>query len=125
MPSVAVVGASHDRSKFGNKAVRSYLRRGWTVHPVNPHATEIEGLSAVPDLASLPGPVQRVLLYVPPAVGVTLLDDVAALGPGVELWVNPGAGDEPLRRRARDLGLDVVEACAIVAIGESPSSYGP
>ena len=63
MPSIAVVGASKDRSKFGNKAVRSYLKMGWTVLPVHPKAAEIEGVKAVASLADVQGPVERVLFY--------------------------------------------------------------
>ena len=46
MPTVAILGASADRSKFGNKAVRAFLARGYTVYPVNPKGGEIEGLAA-------------------------------------------------------------------------------
>ena len=42
--TVAIVGASADRRKFGNKAVRAYLRQGWKVYPVNPNRDEIEGI---------------------------------------------------------------------------------
>ncbi|HOQ89877.1 MAG TPA: CoA-binding protein, partial [Candidatus Hydrogenedentes bacterium] len=59
MPSIAIVGASPDRKKYGNKAVRAFLQGGWTVYPVHPSAREIEGIPAYPDLKSLPGPVNR------------------------------------------------------------------
>ena len=50
----AVVGASPDRNKYGNKVLRAYMQRGFTVYPINPKADEVEGLKAYPDLASLP-----------------------------------------------------------------------
>ena len=122
MPAVAVIGASADHRKFGNKAVRAYLHQGWTVYPVNPAATEVEGLPALRSVRDLPGPVQRILLYVPPGIGLELLADIAALPP-VELFVNPGAESDQLLARARELGLEPIEACAIVDVGESPSSF--
>jgi len=72
MASVAVIGASNARQKFGNKAVRAYLRQGWTVYPVNPNEKTVEGLSVYPTIADVPGTVDRVTMYVPPAVGIPI-----------------------------------------------------
>jgi predicted CoA-binding protein len=119
MPSVAVIGASNARHKYGNKAVRAYLRQGWTVYPVNPTETTVEGLKVYPTLADVPGPVDRVSMYVPPSVGVTLLDAVKAKGTP-ELFVNPGSESDELLARANALGLDPIQACSIVDIGERP-----
>ena len=121
MPSVAVIGASADRSKYGNKAVRAYLRRGWTVYPVHPRATEIEGLRAYPSLRDVPAPLDRVSLYLPPEIGMDVLPDLAA-APPKEFYVNPGAESPELIARAEELGLEPIQACSIVEIGVSPSS---
>ena len=121
--TVVVVGASTDRRKFGNKAVRAYLRQGWTVYPVNPHAETVEGLRAYRSLDEIPGPVDRVTLYVPPKVGLELLPQIARLRPK-ELFVNPGAESEELLARARELGLEPIVACSILDIGEHPDRLG-
>jgi predicted CoA-binding protein len=119
MPSVAVIGASSAPHKFGNKAVRAYRRQGWTVYPVNPSESTIEGLKTYPSIADVPGPLDRVSLYVPAAVGLTLLEAIKARAPK-ELWVNPGAESDELIARAEALGLDPIQACSIVDIGERP-----
>ena len=62
----AVVGASRDRSKYGNKVLRAYLQSDRTVYPVNPTAVEVEGLTAYPDLAALPEAVHGVSVITPP-----------------------------------------------------------
>lgn len=118
---VAVIGASADRNKYGNKAVRAYAARGWKVYPVNPSAKEIEGIPAVPSILAIPEAVQRATLYLPPQMGVKVLADIAAKGVA-ELYVNPGAESDELLTRARTLGLDPIVACSIVEIGVSPSS---
>lgn len=118
-PAVAILGASADRQKFGNKAVRAYLRRGWDVYPVNPRGGEIEGLKVWRTLAEIPVKLDRVLLYLPPTVGVSLLPTIAAAAPD-EFYVNPGAESDELLAAALRLGLEPIQACAIVAIGESP-----
>ncbi|OAI45842.1 CoA-binding protein [Planctomycetaceae bacterium SCGC AG-212-F19] len=121
--SIAIIGASTHRSKYGNKAVRAYRRQGWTVFPVNPNAPVIEGLQAYRSLRDVPAEhLDRVSLYVPPSVGLQLLDDIAAR-PGAEVWLNPGAGAPELVRRGKELGLNIILGCSIVAVGVSPDEF--
>jgi predicted CoA-binding protein len=113
---VAVVGASSDRRKFGNRAVRAFMRQGYDVKPVNPNEEIIEGLPVYQTIADIPGPVDIVSIYVPASVGLGLLEAIAAKQPG-EVWINPGAESAALEARARDLGLTPIYACSIVALG--------
>jgi predicted CoA-binding protein len=121
-PSVAVIGASHDRRKYGNKAVRAYQESGYTVFPVNPKETTIEGLKAYRTLNDVPSPVDFVSLYVPPAVGLQLLPAIAAKQPR-EVWLNPGSESEEVLEAAADLHLRTVVACSIVALGLNPAEF--
>lgn len=122
MPTVAILGASSDRSKFGNKSVRAHQQQGYTVYPVNPKGGEIEGLVAYRSLADVPpGKLNRISMYLPPAIGLAALDEIAARGCN-ELWLNPGSDSPDVVEKARKLGLNVVQACSIVDVGISPSS---
>ena len=114
MPSIAVIGASNARGKSGNRAVRAYQALGWTVYPVNPKEIEIEGIPACKTIEDVPQPIDRTSLYVPPAVGIRLLDAISTRQVK-ELWVNPGSGSPELLARAEALGLQAIEACSIVA----------
>ncbi|HMF12637.1 MAG TPA: CoA-binding protein [Gemmataceae bacterium] len=119
--TIAVVGASKDRRKFGNRAVRAYARQDWDVYPVNPHEASIEGWRVYRSIDEIPiERLDRVSLYVPPEVGMQLVEGIARRQPR-ELWLNPGAESQELIARAQALGLDVVVACSIVDIGESPA----
>ncbi len=120
MPSVAVIGASSDRTKFGNKAVRAYLKHGWTVYPIHPKEKTIEGIAAFASIRDVPPGVQRVALYVPAKVGEGLVDDIAALQPK-EFFVSPGTESPTLVEKARARGLDPILGCPIVMVGEDPS----
>jgi predicted CoA-binding protein len=124
MPSVAILGASTDRTKLGNKAVRAFLARGYDVYPVNPKGGEIEGLAAYKSLAEIPAGItlDRISVYLPPAIGLKTLPEIAARG-CKELWLNPGSESDELVAAAEQRGLNVIQACSIVAIGESPHHY--
>jgi predicted CoA-binding protein len=117
--TVAIIGASSSKTKYGNKAVRAYLRQGWTVYPVNPNEREIEGLPTYPSITAIPGPVDRASLYLPPEIGIDVLEDIKAKGVK-ELYVNPGAESDALMTKAESLGLNAIWACSIVEIGERP-----
>jgi len=120
MRTIAILGASNDRSKFGNKAVRAFVRQGWTVFPVNPKESSIEGLPAFARIADVPARPERVSVYLPPAITLKLLTDVAAKGCD-EFWLNPGAESPEVLEEAGRLGLNVIQACSIVDVGESPA----
>lgn len=118
---VMVIGASTNPDKFGNKAVRAYLRQGWhDVFPVNPNESEIEGLTCYANVREVPGPIDRALMYLPPTVGITVLDDLAARHDVSELWLNPGSESDDLVAKANSLGFDPIQACSIIDIGERP-----
>lgn len=119
MKTVAVIGASTDRAKFGNKAVRAYSQRGFAVYPVNPKESIIEGLPAFKTIADVPSRPNLVSVYLPPAVLLRVLPDIAARGCD-ELWLNPGTESDDVLAMAEQLGLNVIQACSIVGIGLSP-----
>jgi uncharacterized protein len=121
--TIAIVGASSDRKKFGNKAVRAFRDGGWTVYPVNPNEGTVEGITAFSSVSDLPPSLDRVAMYVPPAIGVQLLDDIAAATPE-EFFLNPGSESPELLKQAKDRGLDPIVACSIVDIGRRPDMYG-
>src|SRR5437588_8749428 len=114
-PTVAVVGASTQRAKFGNKSVRAHQLSGFDVYPINLHADRIEGLPAYRSLDDLPlDRLDRVSLYVPPEAGLAVLDQVARKSVG-EVWLNPGADGPEVVAKAKALGLNVIRGCSIVA----------
>jgi uncharacterized protein len=121
--TVAVVGASADRIKYGNKAVRAFRDAGWTVFPIHPVLAEVEGIAAYSSLDALPiHELDQVSLYVPPKIGVQLLDQVARKKVG-EVWLNPGSESPEILDRAAELGINVIQACSILGAGQHPGDY--
>jgi predicted CoA-binding protein len=119
---VAIIGASHDRRKFGNRALRAFQQRGYTVIPVNPNEKEVEGIATVASVLDVAGTIDMATFYVPPEVGLRVLDDIAKKGIA-EVWLNPGADTGEVIARAKALGLEPIVACSIVGIGENPYGY--
>ena len=120
--TVAVVGASSDRSKFGNKALRAFAAEGYRVIPVNPNETAVEGMRAYASVLDVPEPIDMATVYVQPEVGLRLLAEFEKKQIS-EIWINPGAESDELLAEARRRKLNVIAACSIVGIGRSPSSF--
>ncbi len=122
-PTVAVVGASRDRSKYGNISVRAHLAQGYEVIPINPIAETIEGLKCYPSIGAAPlTRWDRVSVYLPPNKSLALLDELQHVAVN-EVWFNPGSADQRVRDRAAELGIEIIEACSIVDLGVSPSMF--
>lgn len=118
-PTIAIIGASSNKEKFGNKAVRAFLQQGYDVFPVHPTEQTIEGLKVFRSALDISCPLDKISLYVPPAVGMKLVDDIAKKG-CKELWLNPGADSPELYEKAQSLGLNPIVACSIVGVGVNP-----
>jgi predicted CoA-binding protein len=116
---VAVIGASNNRQKFGNRAVRAFTQQGYTVLPINPHEPEVEGLKAYGSVLDVPGPIDMASFYVPPDIGEQVIEEVARKRIP-EVWLNPGAESDALVARARALSIHPIVACSIIAIGQDP-----
>ena len=120
--TVAVVGASPHRHKFGNKALRAFRRAGYRTIPITPHHSEIEGEKAYATVLDYPDPIDMATMYVPPPVGEQVLESLAQKGIG-EVWFNPGSDTPGVIMRARALGLRPIQACSIIGIGMSPAEF--
>jgi len=103
----AVVGASTDRMKFGNKVLRAYQQQRRDVHPVNPKADEVEGLEAHPDLKSLPTKPHGVSIVTPPKITDRVVDEAIELGIK-HIWMQPGAESDSAIKKAEQAGINVI-----------------
>jgi predicted CoA-binding protein len=114
----AVVGASNDRSKYGNKVLRCYQQHGLDVVAVHPTLKQVEGAVCVPDLASLPEPVHGVSIITPPPVTERIVEDAHEAGI-TRVWMQPGAESQAAIERCKELGIDVIARgpCILVELG--------
>jgi uncharacterized protein len=122
MKTVAVVGASSDRHKYGNKALRAFLAQGYTVIPINPNETMVEGMRTYPSVVDVPQPIDMATVYVQPDVLLGLLSDFERKQIP-EIWINPGAESDDVMAEARRRKLNVIYACSIMGVGRSPGEF--
>jgi len=113
----AVVGASQDRGKYGNKVLRAYLQRQRAVYPINPTAEVVEGLAAFPCLSSLPQPVHGLSIITPPQVTEEVVIEASRLGIR-HVWMQPGAENKRAVELAQEAGMNVIwgGSCILVAM---------
>lgn len=122
MKTIAIIGASNNHQKFGNKAVRAYLKRGWKVFPVNLTEDKIEGLDVYRNIKDIKDEVERISIYLPPEKTLNVLKDISIKNPK-EIYFNPGSENDEVLNESNKLGLNTVAACSIVDIGEQPINY--
>lgn len=115
----AVAGVSRDRGQPANAVFRKLCASGYEVFPVNPHAAEVEGARCYPDLGSLPGPIDGVVIAAHADVAAALVRQCADYGIG-RLWFHRSFGEGSVSAAA----LRECDAHGIVPIvGGCPLMY--
>jgi predicted CoA-binding protein len=121
---IAIVGVSRSGKKFGNSALNELKQRGYQVFVVHPLVKEIAGESCYPDLASLSGRVDGVLVCVLPEQALNVMRQAAAAGIR-NVWLQQGAESPAALALARDLNLDIVtNRCILMYAAPVRSFHG-
>jgi predicted CoA-binding protein len=117
-PAFAVVGASANREKYGNKVLRCYQQNRRKVIPVNPNESEIEGLTCAPEIKDLPMDVESISMITPPVITAKLVP--LAIEKGIKnIWMQPGAEDSDAVALCLEKGINVIAdgSCLLVVMG--------
>ena len=119
---IAVTGVSRSPQDHGSNAVYRRLReKGYQVFAVNPNAREVEGDPSYPDVRSIPGGVEAVVIATRPDYAEATMRECAELGIQ-HVWMHrgPGAGSVLAAATAygRERGITVID-------GGCPLMFGP
>lgn len=115
---IAFVGASHDPKEFSATVYRELKSRGYELHPVNPHATEIDDDPCVASVADLPDGIDGAIVMVPASASAAVVQGCIDVGiPRV--WLHQGGGPSSVSEEAvalcREHGIEVVDgACPMM-----------
>lgn len=115
-PTIAIIGASRDINKYSHKAIKAFLKSGYKVYPINPHASTIAGLKCYADLDDLPEKVEEISIYLPSYLTIGILQSLVGY-PVKKIYLNPGSADDIVKSMAKKINLPVVEACSIRSQG--------
>jgi len=120
-PVIAIVGASDNPAKYGNRIYRDLKGKGYRVYPINPTRDTIDGDPAYADLADLPETPDIVNYVVPPPRTLRLLKRAKELGL-MRVWVQPGAESADVMAYLNDNGFDyLANACIMVRSRVQPA----
>ncbi len=110
----AVIGATDNTEKYGNRIFKNLTKRGYEVYPVNPNLKEIEGVKCYPSLADIPIKVDVVDFVVPPKVTESILKECKKLGLD-NVWLQPGSESDAAIAFCHDNKLKVVyDTCVML-----------
>ncbi|MCU0257288.1 MAG: CoA-binding protein [Vicinamibacterales bacterium] len=116
--TIAVAGVSRDRNQPANHIYRKLRDAGYHAVAVNPAASVVDNIAAVPDLHAIGAPVDGVVIVTPPEAGVPIVRACAELGIR-RVWFHRSIGQGSVSpeavAEARALGLDcIVGGCPMM-----------
>lgn len=112
----AVVGASENPQRYGNKIVKRLKSAMYNVLPVSPNYEKVEGIKSFASISDVSGPIDVVNFVVNPSIGMKVLDEVIEKGIK-RIWLQPGTVSSKLVQKAKDNDIEVIEACILVVLG--------
>lgn len=121
MKNIAIIGASKDRTKFGNKCVRAYASKGYIVFPVNLHDDEVEGIKCYKSILDIDEEIDIVSLYLPRSATRKILKEIISKNPKL-VYFNPGTEDLNMEKSLVNEDIEIIEECSILAIHINPRS---
>lgn len=109
----AVVGASQDPEKYGNKVYKDLLDGGYKVFPVNPKGGELYGNKVYKELSEIQEKVDVVDFVVPPQIAITVLATVKELGIQ-KVWLQPGSESDEAIKYCEENGIECIYGACIM-----------
>ncbi|AHB41333.1 hypothetical protein P148_SR1C00001G0542 [candidate division SR1 bacterium RAAC1_SR1_1] len=109
----AVVGASANPEKYGNKIFQDLLSGGYKVVPINPNEQKILGSTSYPSLSEIPFSIDVVIFVVPPIITEKIIDEAIGLGIN-NIWMQPGSESDVAIQKCLQHGVTIVHNSCIM-----------
>ena len=112
---VAVLGATGNKGRFANRAMKRLEAKGFTVVPVNPLYEEVEGLKCFKSLKDCKETIDTITIYVKPDMAVSYIDDIISVNPK-RVILNPGTEHPLIDKRLKEAGIMVIQSCTLIML---------
>ncbi len=112
---VVVLGASNNPERYSYKAVKMLKEYGYTVKPVHPSGSPVDGTPTLKTLKEISLPIDTVTVYVNPKIAKEYISDIITLSPRRVIF-NPGTEDKGLIETFEKHGIECIEACTLVML---------
>jgi predicted CoA-binding protein len=122
LKTLAVVGVSRNKQKFGSMAYLDLKTKGYTVYPVNPKLTEFDGVKCYPSLKAIPKGVEGAVLVVHPVDADQVVKDAKSAGIK-QIWFQQGAESKAAVQFCKQNGMSAITGECIMMFMPNTASF--
>jgi predicted CoA-binding protein len=115
MENVAVIGASLNKERYSNRAMKTLIEKGHNAIPVSLDGKDVEGQKGYKSLRDVPDNIDTVSLYLSPEKQKTVIEDIKTVSPKRVIF-SSGAENNSVYKELESKGIEVLEACTIVML---------
>ena len=119
---IALVGASNDKNKYGNKILLELHNKNYNVVPINHREDSIAGLKAYSKVQDLPSRPSIINFVVPPEIGLIITKELVEEGYD-HFWYQPGAESENLSNLLAQENKDFIDDKCIMVVTRLSANY--
>jgi len=113
---IAVIGFSRDKTKYGYRVFMTLKDKDYEVYPVNPNASEIEGIRVYPNIGSLPKKADVAIIVTKPEITEKVIGEIIENGTRM-VWMQPGSESEKAIERCRNAGIECISKSCFILDG--------
>jgi len=109
----AIVGSFRNESKYAYKILKTLIKKGYEVYPVNPSLDDVDGIKCYKRISDIPFNIDVANLVTPPSVSEAIVKECWKKSIK-RVWLQPGAESEAAIKFCRDNGIDVIYGLCVM-----------
>ena len=119
---IALIGASNNKNKYGNKILLDLISKGHKVVPINPKEKIIEGLKTCKNVSEMSEKPSIINFVVPPEVGLKITKDLVGDGYN-NYWYQPGAESQKISNYLKSKNRNFIDDKCIMVVTRLQDNY--
>jgi predicted CoA-binding protein len=119
---LALAGVSRDPNKFGNKVFKDLSKNGYSIVPINPNASDIDGVKCYGSVNELPADIDSLLIMTPKAMTDNILRE--AISKGIKnIWVQQMSETSDTLKIAEEYQKEIIFGKCIFMFAEPVAGF--